>query len=399
MKTSHILGVALFLIAASCGGTDDRRASQASVGQALGGSTVVQAVAQHNIVSDLSGAAVQDADLKNAWGLAFNPKGIAWVNANGSGIAEVLKADGSKAIPSVTIPPPAGGTPPSAPTGMVFNADTSKFKGDVFIMVTEDGTIAGWQPGQGAVLRADNSTANAVYKGATIASGADGKPRLYAANFRQGTVEVYDDGYNRITTKGGFADANIPAGFAPFNVQEINGSVVATYAKQDDAKHDDVKGPGNGFVDQYDADGTLMTRLISGGALNSPWGLAEAPAGFGSLGGSVLVGNFGDGRINVYSFTTTPHEGVHLAQQGVLGDANGNPVVIDGLWALRFGVDAGGFSSTTLYFTAGPNGEADGVFGELVAVTTPPPPPSDGGTPPPSDGGTPPPSDGGARAW
>jgi uncharacterized protein (TIGR03118 family) len=359
------------MIAAGCGGDNTGQTSshgRTSIGQALDDNAVIQAVERHDIVSNQSGASVQDPDLQNAWGLAFNPRGIAWVSANGTGISEVFKADGSKAIPSVTIPTPAGGTPPSAPTGQVFNSDTSKFKGDVFIFVTEDGTISGWQGGTSAVLRADNSAAEAVYKGVTIVNGNDGRPRLYAANFHEGAVEVYDDGYNRIDASRKFRDDDLPNGFAPFNVQEILGHVAVTYAKQDDDKHDDVKGAGNGFVDLYDTDGTLMSRLISNGELNSPWGLAVAPDGFGSLAGSLLVGNFGDGRINAYSFSASPRQGVHATHQGVLGDANGNAIVIDGLWALRFGVDAGGFESTGLYFTAGPNDEADGIFGELVAV-------------------------------
>jgi uncharacterized protein (TIGR03118 family) len=351
MKTGHILVAAfpLIVIAAGCG-ADKGSTTQGRSTQALDGDTIVQVVTRTDIVSDLPGAKVQDVDLMNAWGLAFNPKGIAWVSTNGAGLASVFHADGTAAIPAVTIPTPAGGTPPSAPTGAVFNANTSAFKGDVFIFVTEDGTISGWQGGTSAVLRADNSTANAVYKGATIATDSRGNTRLYAANFREGTVEVYDDSYKRINPKGDFRDDNVPAGFAPFNVQEFGGFVYVTFAKQDAARHDDVKGAGNGFVDIFDPDGTLATRLIAGGALNSPWGLAVAPHGFGDIGGRLLVGNFGDGKINVYDLTISAH-GMSSSREGELGGADGKPLVIDGLWALRFGVDAGGFSSSTLYFT------------------------------------------------
>jgi uncharacterized protein (TIGR03118 family) len=347
---------------------------------------VIQAVQRTDIVSDQAGAMVQDAQLVNAWGLAFSSSGIAWVAANGSGIADIFDANGNHVLSSVTIPPPAGGMSPSAPTGAAFNGTAGALMGDRFVFVTEDGTIAGWQAGMDAVLRVDNSTAGAVYKGVTIGIDSSGNPRLYASNFAAGKVEIYDANYQPVA--GGpqaFVDDQIRAGFAPFNVQEIGGLVYVTYAKQDPQEHDDVAGVGNGSVDVFDPDGTLVSRLITGGGLNSPWGLVLAPPGFGNIGGDLLVGNFGDGMINAYQLDSST--GAPSAEHmGVLGDGQGNPIVIDGLWALQPGVAGMGFSSMNLYFTAGPNDENDGVFGQLAV-------------PQASDGGAAPAADGGAKTW
>jgi uncharacterized protein (TIGR03118 family) len=327
---------------------------------------VVQVVERTDIVSNQPGAKAQDADLKNAWGLAFNPLGVAWVSANGSGLSEVYDANGNHVIPPVTIPPPNNGTPPSAPTGQVFNARGTGFLGDHFIFVTEDGTISGWQSGTSAVLRVDHSADGAVYKGVTLATLWNGKQRLYAANFHDGTVDVYDEDYNPVHRPHAFRDSKLPDGFAPFNVKQIEGLIFVTYAKQNPAKHDDVKGPGNGFVNVFDVHGHLLSRLLKHGALNSPWGLALAPKGFGHLANRLLVGNFGDGMINVYELELESWR-LEAEHEGVLGTDKHHPIIVDGLWAIEFGVDARGFSSTDLYFTAGPNGEADGVFGELEA--------------------------------
>lgn len=325
-----------------------------------------QVVERRDIVSDRPGALAQDTDLINAWGLAFNPRGVAWVSANGSGLAAVYNEAGQHVIPSVTIPVPNGGTPPSTPTGQVFNGDTSAFKGDLFIFVTEDGTISGWQPSDGstAMLRVDNSASGAVYKGVTIAKTAASQSMLFAANFHGGTVEAFDANYAPTSTSGGFMDADIPAGFAPFNVQEVGGNLVVTYALQDADAHDDVAGPGNGFVDLYDTNGGLIARLISRDDLNSPWGVTMTPANFGSIPHRLLIGDFGDGAINVYLLTGTGKV-TRAMHEGALVDDNGNPLVIEGLWALKFGPGAGGFDKNNLYFTAGPDDESHGVFGQL----------------------------------
>jgi uncharacterized protein (TIGR03118 family) len=274
----------------------------------------------------------------------------------------------------VTIPPPQGGMPPSAPTGQVFNQFASNaFNGDLFIFGTEDGTIAGWQMSDGgtAVLRKDNSGSDAIYKGITIAQPLTrgGPARLYAANFHAGTVDVFDDTYAPITTSGAFHDPNLPAGFAPFNVLGVGPVVLVTYAKQDADAKDDVKAPGNGFVDVYSADGTFLQRLISGGQLNSPWGLVLAPDSTGQASVDLIVGNFGDGMINVYALSLQGSR-VNAQFKGALADASGKPLVIDGLWALAFGTGAGGFETDAIYFTAGPNDEDNGLFGSLKFAGT-----------------------------
>lgn len=314
-----------------------------------------------DIVSDLPGALVLDETLVNAWGLAFSPSGIAWVSSNERGLAELYNSAGAAVRAPITVPPPPGSPGPAAPTGMVFNASALTFGGDRFIMSTEDGTIAGWQASNGgsAMLRADNSAAGAIYKG--IAIGAfQGHPRLFATDFHHGKVDAFDETYAPVSTSGGFEDPRIPTGFAPFNVQAIGGALVVTYARQDEDGEDDVAGVGNGFVDLFDTDGRLLSRLATRGGLNSPWGVALEPADFGSPSRRLLIGNFGDGHINIYRF-----DGTSATPEGQFHDAQGGPLVIDGLWALVFGPGAGGSSAHTLYFTAGPAGETHGIFGAL----------------------------------
>jgi uncharacterized protein (TIGR03118 family) len=300
-----------------------------------------------------------DPDLVNPWGLAFNPTGPVWVADNHSGLSTIYNAQGQKQALVVTIPTAAGGTPPSAPTGLVFNVTTG-FMGDHFIFSSEDGTITGWATGTAAVMRSDNSTAGAVYKGLALGI-RNNIPRLYATDFHNGKVDVFDQGYAKITTTGGFADANLPAGFAPFGVQASGPVVYVTYAKQDADKMDDTAGAGNGFVDVFDFDGVLTKRLISGGALNSPWAIAMAPADFGPLSHDLLVGNFGDGHINAYD----PSTGASL---GPVVDSPGVPLAIPGLWALVFGNDTPGAAHNQLFFTAGPGMEMHGLLGRLDFV-------------------------------
>jgi uncharacterized protein (TIGR03118 family) len=312
-----------------------------------------------------------DANLVNAWGLAFNPTGIAWVNSNGTGVSVVFDVNGNHVIGPVAIPPPPIATdPPSTPTGIVFNGNGNAFLGDAFISVTEDGTIAGWQPTMGstATLRVDNSAGGAVYKGVAIGQASNGDARIYAANFSNGSVDVFDGSYHPVP--GGFVDSALPAGFAPFDAIVVPGGELVSYALQNQAKHDDVAGIGNGFVDFFDADGNLLGRLISGGPLNSPWGMALSPSNFGAAPNSLLVGNFGDGLIHFYSFntSTTPPT---AALAGTLNDATLKaPIVIDGLWSLQFGPGTANFASNVLFFTAGPQMETQGVFGSLTSVNS-----------------------------
>jgi uncharacterized protein (TIGR03118 family) len=331
-------------------------------------------VTQENIVADQAGMAkTTDPHLLNAWGLAFNPSGPAWVSSNGNGTSQVYDdtdPNVTKIALEVTIPPPSGGMPPSAPTGQVFNrAASSAFMGDLFIFATEDGTIAAWQRSNGttAVIRADNSPGKAIYKGVAIAMPltALGRSQLYAADFHNNKIDVWDDQYMPVTTLGGFTDPNLPAGFAPFNVYGLGPLVLVTYAKQDADAEDDVKGAGNGFLDLYSAEGIFLQRLVSGGQLNSPWGLVFAPDKDHNAV-DLAVGNFGDGMINIYNLSL---KGIHIdaVWEGALGNAaTGQPLVIDGLWALEFGSGHSGFEADEIYFTAGPNDEANGLFGSLA---------------------------------
>jgi len=342
---------------------------------------------QTNLVSDIPGMArVTDKNLVNPWGLSHSPTSPWWVSDNGMGVATVYKGDGTPfPVGSplvVTIPPPKGspaGTT-SAPTGNVFNSvnstnpgdfvvsENGKFGPSIFMFATEDGTISGWNPKvdpTNAILEVDNSTTKdqqgdvgAVYKGLATGHNTNGD-FIYATNFRFGTVDVFDAHFAPATLAGPFTDPNIPAGFAPFGIQNINGNLYVTYAKQDAKKHDDVAGPGNGFVDVFDTSGNLIKRLVSNGELDSPWGLTLAPNGFGRFGKDLLVGNFGDGHINAYEIDTG-------AFRGQLKDQRGNPITINGLWALGFGNGALAGPTDTLFFTAGINDEADGLFGSIT---------------------------------
>jgi uncharacterized protein (TIGR03118 family) len=337
------------------------------------------------LVSDLTtvGAPVVDPNLKNAWGVAFTPGASPfWIADNATGLSTLYDGDGTIVPVVVTIPCPAQAGQGSAcpanasPTGVVWNPTTSGFlvpnttTASHFIFDTEDGTISAWASGSAATIAVNNSTnpnaANgAVYKGLVVAVNVNGV-FLFATNFRAGTIEVFDTNFKAVAPgtagkiDGTFSDLKIPAGFAPFGIQNINGDLFVTYAKQNAQKHDDQAGAGNGFVDVFDTDGHLLRRFASRGALNSPWGVARASFAFGRFSGKILVGNFGDGRINVFE-----SDGDFLGQ---LRDASGKPLSIDGLWTLTLG-DGANSSPDTLYFTAGPNGESDGLFGTITPVS------------------------------
>jgi uncharacterized protein (TIGR03118 family) len=286
-----------------------------------------------------------DPNLVNPWGLAFNPAGPIWIADNGTGVSTVYNAQGAIQPLVVTIPPPTGGTPPSAPTGLVFNVTTA-FMGDKFIFASEGGTIAGWQTGTAAVTRAENATAHSVYKGLALAL-RNSVARLYATDFHNGKVDVYDMAYNKITTSGGFADPTLPAGFAPFGIHADGTAVFVTYAKQDAMAKDDVRGVGNGYVDAFDFDGVFTKRLVSQGALNSPWAIALAPADFGNLGHDLIIGNFGDGKVNAYDPATGAFKAAAITSGNV-------PLVIPGLWSLVFGNDTPGGPTTSSSSRPGP---------------------------------------------
>jgi len=332
-----------------------------------------------NLVSDIDGVArFTDKNLVNPWGLGFSSTSPFWVADNGAGVSTLYNGQG-KAFPTamplvVTIPSPTASTG-GTPSGLVFNTstNTSDFVlpgggtsgAAVFLFATEDGTILGWNPTvspTSAVIAVNNSGAGAVYKGLAISTTSAGS-FLYATNFRAGVVEMYDSTFKLVKT---FTDPNVDTNFAPFGIQNINGTLFVTFALQKlPDKHDDQPGPGNGFVDMFATDGTLMRRLASHGTLNSPWGLAQAPANFGLFSGDILVGNFGDGRINAFDTS-----GNFIDQ---LFDPQGNPLTINKLWSLQFGTGAANNGPTDrLFFTAGIANESHGLFGFIVTGTEEP---------------------------
>jgi uncharacterized protein (TIGR03118 family) len=328
------------------------------------------AYVQTNLVSDIPLlAAFTDPNLKNPWGIASSATSPFWVSNNGTGTATLYNGAGQPQALVVTIPPPPGGTGPGTPTGQVFNGGAGfelvPNQAARFIFATEGGTIAGWNPATSAtnaITKVDNSASGAIYKGLAIGNNGSGD-FLYAANFANATIDVFDSSFGAAALGGSFTDPNLPSGFAPFNVQNLSGTLYVTYAVVG-AGGDDVPGAGNGIVDAFDTNGNLLKRLVTGGALNSPWGLALAPAGFGEFAGALLVGNFGDGVINAFDPTT----GTLL---GTLLDSTSNPIANEGLWGLRFGNGGNGGNPNTLYFTAGLNDEKNGLFGSIAAIPEP----------------------------
>jgi uncharacterized protein (TIGR03118 family) len=335
---------------------------------------------QINLVSDQAGrAGLTDPDLVNAWGLAASPGTNAapgsplWVADNGSSKATLYSGAGPTSVTKVGLVVSVTG---AAPTGQVFNSDASSFVvrdnqghsgSSLFLFDTENGTIDGWSPSVGGPSPstvtevARNNGANAVYKGLAIAKASDGKTYLYATNFRSGRVEAYDGTFTPVALPGGlFVDPGLPAGYGPFGIAELNGQLYVTFAKQDATLHDDVSGLGHGFVDVFTNDGAFVRRLVTRGELDSPWGLALAPAGFGAFGGDLLVGNFGNGHINAYN----PVTGERLGQ---LERPDGSPIIIDGLWGLQFG-NGNAAKTGELIFSAGPGDESHGLLGKIVVA-------------------------------
>jgi uncharacterized protein (TIGR03118 family) len=375
----------------------------AAVGSAFAlipSSVVAQHYTQTNLVADAATTAttpIIDPSLKNPWGMARSNGSPWWLSDNTTGLSTLYDGAGNKQALVVTIPGPNGSPTNfvSSPTGTVFNGTTG-FGGAHFLFVTEDGTISAWTSGTAAVLKVDNSVnpsaaQGAVYKGCTLAD-FEGNTYLYAANFRSGHIEIYDTNFNRVTFSGDrdhndrsdnrfndrFEDEQIPRGYAPFNVQNIGGSLFVTYALQDAAKHDDVAGAGHGFVDVYSPGGRLETRFQDGPWMNSPWGAVWAPRDFGFFSNRVLIGNFGSGQIAAF-------DGFDGRFIGLMEDPTGATITIHRLWGLTFGnsaigcpvpepagsalpkcASAGPYNA--LYFTAGPNNEANGLFGNLTAI-------------------------------
>jgi uncharacterized protein (TIGR03118 family) len=354
-----------------------RCASIVSVGLlALSAAVNAQPVSQHytqtNLVSDLPGvAAATDPNLVNAWGISRGSTSPWWVSDNGTGVSTLYTGTGSAVPLVVGIPtsvPGIGGTP----TGQVFNGTTDfqlvPDQAAKFIFVTEDGTVSGWNPAvkkNSAVLKLNTKGAG-VFKGVAMGTVGDpqrgGKNYLYIADFHRGLVLVLDNAFHPTTFgDGAFVDDKIPAGFAPFNVQNIGGRLYVTYAMQDADKHDEVDGAGLGYVDVFSTDGHLLQRLQHTDFLNAPWGIALAPSDFGVFSHDLLVGQFGSGNILVFDPVTGGFRGRMIG-------TNSQPIAIDGLWGIGFGNDSSAGNATTLFFAAGPEHESHGLFGTLTAV-------------------------------
>jgi uncharacterized protein (TIGR03118 family) len=359
---------------------------------------------QTNLVSNVPvtpAASITDPNLQNAWGLVHGPTTPWWISNNAGGTSTLYNNSGLNPANPAQTPPPVlapvtivglnapGGTPgngvtipnapgqpaPGSPTAVMYNGSTTDFllapgTPAVFLFATEDGTIQGWNSGVNAttaIIKVDNSQVpnknfGAVYKGATIAE-IGGSEYILAANFRTGRVDVFDSTFKQVNIPGElFREDEIPRGFAPFNVQGIGPNIYVTFAQQDSAKHDPIGGAGLGFVVVFDGHGKHIEHLQQGDWLNAPWGVVEAPADFGEFSHALLVGNFGSGTIAAFN----PRTGRFM---GNVLNTDGSKVTIDGLWALAFGNGGASGPGSTLFFTAGPGNETNGLFGTLTPVT------------------------------
>jgi uncharacterized protein (TIGR03118 family) len=323
---------------------------------------------QHNLVADQTGVAdFVDPNLINPWGICISATSPFWISDAGTGLSTLYTSIGT---PNATTKPavPATSTTVAGglPTGCVYNGTSTAFfvpnssgKTATFLFATLNGSLSGWSSGVNAaqaIVMVDNSKTGASYTGLAIGTAAGGTPQIYAANFAAGTIEIYSQTWAPVIMTGAFSDPMIPAGFAPYNIQNLGGKLYVTYAMA--TKTGSAAGAGLGYVDVYDLNGVLLNHLISGGNLNAPWGVAIAPTGFGDFSGDLLVGNFGDGAINVYN----PATGALIAP---LQNAAGTTIHIPGLWALQPGNGGNGGYSTAVYFTAGPAGETHGLLGLL----------------------------------
>jgi len=330
---------------------------------------------QTNLTSDTAGVAANvDPNLVNPWGIAFFPNSPFWIADNNSGFTTLYNASGMN-TGSFPVPHAAANTGLSTPTGIVANTTGAGFAVNgtpgVFILDSEDGAITSWNGTDPVTIKVDNSAAGAVYKGLALITNSSGT-FLLAANFNSGAVEVYDNLFNTKTLAGTFVDPNLPSGFAPFGIHVINNQVLVTYAMQDQAKHDPVHQAGAGYVDLFDLNGNFVQRLVSQGNLNAPWGVAFAPStGFGIFSGDLLIGNFGDGTINIFA----PNGTALATSVGALTVTNGGTISIPGLWSLVFGNGDADKPLTTLFYTAGFADQTDGVFGSIAVSTATPPNP------------------------
>jgi uncharacterized protein (TIGR03118 family) len=348
---------------ASCGGGGGGSMTSATMASGFVATNLVSNV--NSSTNPYNGSNV-DPHLVNAWGIAFNPTGVVWVANNGTSTSTLYDGQGVPQSLVVSIPPGAAG--PAKPTGIVFNG-SSAFQvtqggasgASRFIFAGEAGTLSGWSPSvnmTNAVLAVDGSANGKIYKGLAISS-VGGAPRLYATDFHNGVVDVFDGNFAPVVLSGAFVDPSLPAGYAPFGIQAIGSQIFVSYAQQDAQAEDNVRGSGLGALNVFDTAGNLLRHLIPvGGKLNAPWGMVMAPADFGPFSNDLLVGNFGDGTINVFD----PTSGAFL---GTLSDGNGKQLVIDGLWGLAFGNGLNSQPMNTLFFAGGPADETNGVYGRI----------------------------------
>jgi uncharacterized protein (TIGR03118 family) len=359
------------------------RALAQGLGLALAGlvslSTVLPAQqAQHytktNLVSDTAGTALAtDANLVNPWGMSRSSGSPWWVSDNGTGVTTLYTGTGAAIPLVVTIPPgDASGGATGTPTGQIYNGTTdfqlTPGNPAHFIFATEDGTISGWNSAVNATTAVImvNTKSASVFKGlavATIVDPVNGPFNfLYVADFRKGRVSVYDTSFHRMPLgDDSFQDERLPRGFAPFNIQNIGGNLYVAFAMPDSAKHDEVDGAGLGYVDVFSPTGRLLNRLQWGKWFNAPWGLAQAPSDFGAYSHDILVGQFGSGQILAFDPVTGQYK-------GTLNDSTNAPITIDGLWGISFGSGGTSGPATTLFFAAGSDQEAHGLFGTITAV-------------------------------
>jgi uncharacterized protein (TIGR03118 family) len=354
-----LVGAALAAGIVSCGGSSKESTFIPSSAAATKFTTT-------SLVSDGAIAAAHvDANLVNGWGIAFNPSGFVWVANNHSNTSTLYDGNGVPQTLVVTIPPGAAGD--AGPTGIVFNT-TPDFNitqngitgKSAFIFASEAGTISAWSPTvnpTNAVTVFDGGPKGPVYKGLALATNA-GKSYLYAANFRSNSVDVFDSNFKRVSLPGGFFDGNLPTGYAPFGIQAIGDRIYVAYAQQAASGPDEVAGAGLGLINIFDTAGVLINQMAVGGVLNAPWGMAMAPANFGTFSNALLVGNFGDGKINAFDSKS----GKLL---GSLSNPDGTPIVIDGLWGISFGNGLNSQPTNTLFFAAGPADETHGQYGRI----------------------------------
>jgi uncharacterized protein (TIGR03118 family) len=390
-----LLGAAGALTLVACGGGGGG-GSAASSSASQPASQTASGFADTALVSDkkavVGTATTIDANLSNPWGLATAPGLPFWIADNNSNLSTLYSGTGAIETAAITgsndvgvaIPASAAGVPAN-PTGQVYNGNGGFListgagqESALFIFDGEGGTIAAWANGSGAtaVTAYDDGVANganhAVYKGLALGT-VSGATFLYATDLHNNKVDVFDTNFTKpAAMQGKFVDPTLPAGFAPFGIAAVNGQLYVSYAKQDAALHDETTGAGLGYVDVFDFSGNFVSRFASAGALNAPWGMAVAPAGFGSLAGDVLIGNFGDGKINIFA-----PNGTELAtSMGPLTVTNGGTITIPGLWSLVFGNGDSDKPVTTLFYTAGFADQTDGVFGSIAAATTATPTPN-----------------------